>query len=150
MLINTDNELFFKMKATDNKGRSSDMLPFLKKCSTVAKGAQIPKNKHTFMSAHTHLLAFSSYLPVCFSISNIFAWKTGSTASTLTPYQQNNCSEKLDMKMFLFLNFRLISNIDHILRINPIHFSYMNKAESLKKCFYYLQICFIAIKVTYG
>ena len=24
--------------------------------------------------------------PVCFSISNILAWNTGSTASTLTPY----------------------------------------------------------------
>ena len=26
-------------------------------------------------------------LPVCFNMSNIFAWKTGSTASTLTPWK---------------------------------------------------------------
>lgn len=30
------------------------------------------------------------YLPVCFSMSNILAWKTGSTASTLTPCQNKN------------------------------------------------------------
>lgn len=32
----------------------------------------------------------SLYLPVCFNMSNIFAWKTGSTASTLTPCQHNS------------------------------------------------------------
>lgn len=35
-------------------------------------------------------LWFEFYLPVCFNMSNIFAWKTGSTASTLTPCQHNS------------------------------------------------------------
>ncbi len=35
--------------------------------------------------------ALKFYLPVCFSMSNILAWNTGSTASTLTPCEVENC-----------------------------------------------------------
>lgn len=35
------------------------------------------------------------YLPVCFSISNILAWNTGSTASTLTPCRAQNGQKSL-------------------------------------------------------
>lgn len=35
-----------------------------------------------------------SGLPVCFSISNILVWNTGSTASTLTPCDENQNSKK--------------------------------------------------------
>lgn len=39
-----------------------------------------------------------SHLPVCFNISNILAWKTGSTASTLTPCQQHNNHSRITGK----------------------------------------------------
>lgn len=60
------------------------------------------QRSQTLIISHTVLyqnsFSFSlrfSHLPVCFNISNILAWKTGSTASTLTPCQQNKQSESL-------------------------------------------------------
>jgi len=53
------------------------------------------------------------YLPVCFNMSNIFAWKTGSTASTLTPWK-----ERAHYSSWLSLNtdYNIIVNIIIIIK----------------------------------
>ena len=40
---------------------------------------------HTHAHTHTHSFVRLTNRPVCFNMSNILAWNTGSTASTLTP-----------------------------------------------------------------
>lgn len=43
------------------------------------------RSVHRIVSHNSIHAVFETHRPVCFNISNIFVWKTGSTASTDTP-----------------------------------------------------------------